>query len=57
MSLDEMVFQAGKAFNNQSVWRESLKIIKEKGGFVQKFVRKAVESGTFDLFDTYGKFW
>ena len=51
-----MGFLAGKAFENQSVWKDSLKFIQEKGGYIQKFIRKAVENKGFDIFDSYVKF-
>ena len=56
MNLDEMPFRAGNAFNNQETWKESLQFIKDKGGFIQKFVRQAVENKGFNIFDSYCKF-
>ena len=51
-----MSFKAGKAFEKQDVWKESLQFIKEKGGYIQKFVRLAVENKAFNIFDSYEGF-
>ena len=53
MPLDEMTFRAGKAFDKQAVWKDSLQFIKDQGGFIQKFVRQAVENKGFNIFDSY----
>ena len=44
--------QAGLAFSDTSVWKESIEMIKKEGGYTPQFVSKAVEDG-FNLFDSY----
>ena len=47
----DQAFQGGKLLDNKKGWLEGINFVQGKGGEVPPFLRRAVDRGSFDLFD------